>query len=262
MKSFLTTVLLSSFFLSCANPDLGDIPFRCNPGVPECPDGYICVQQGNQKVCLKEGATLDSGIPDIVTPPDIALFDTKQKPNPDVQGGNETSIDPDTMPPGKIYVSEFMANPDVVTDEKGEYIELYNPTSLQIDINGWTIRDNGAESHTIANGGPLFVPPNGFLVLGREADTTQNGGVKLDYVYSAYYLSNSEDEIIIIDDKGNVVDSFAYSEDKGFNIPKGASLSVKDPTKDKNVGSNWCTEPAPWPGSSGDSGSPGTSPGC
>jgi hypothetical protein len=42
-------------FSGCAQPDLGFSPFLCNPGQPECPDGYTCVQRGSQRRCEKEG---------------------------------------------------------------------------------------------------------------------------------------------------------------------------------------------------------------
>ena len=60
----------------------------------------------------------------------------------------------------------------------GEWFEIYNSRSdVSVDINGWTIRDQDFDSHTINNGSPLLVPAKGFLVLGKNSDTDQNGGV-------------------------------------------------------------------------------------
>lgn len=45
----------------CVEPELGDVPFFCNNGDPECPDGYRC--EGNR--CVREGAKPgDSAVPD------------------------------------------------------------------------------------------------------------------------------------------------------------------------------------------------------
>ncbi len=56
---------------------------------------------------------------------------------------------------------------------------------MHIDLNGWTIRDAGTDSHRIANGGPLWLPAGGYLVLGRNADPGSNGGVQVAYQYAA-----------------------------------------------------------------------------
>jgi hypothetical protein len=43
----------------CIELNLGDIPFLCNNGMPECPEGYTCLQVGTgPKRCVKQGATL------------------------------------------------------------------------------------------------------------------------------------------------------------------------------------------------------------
>ena len=39
----------------CAEPDLGDSPFFCNNGTPQCPDGYVCVDDDGQSVCVRPG---------------------------------------------------------------------------------------------------------------------------------------------------------------------------------------------------------------
>ena len=78
--------------------------------------------------------------------------------------------------PGDLVISEFMANPQAVLDANGEYVEFYNNTSNPVDINGFTLRDDGVDSHVIANGGPLVVPAFGFIVLGVDANSGTNGG--------------------------------------------------------------------------------------
>ena len=50
----LTPIALSAVLLaSCIEPDLGDVPFYCNKGDPECPDGYQCVANR----CVREGVS-------------------------------------------------------------------------------------------------------------------------------------------------------------------------------------------------------------
>ena len=58
-----------------------------------------------------------------------------------------------------------MQDPAFVRDTAGEWFEVSNPGAVPIDINGWTIRDDGQDLHVIANGGPLVVAAGGALVL-------------------------------------------------------------------------------------------------
>ena len=130
-----------------------------------------------------------------------------------------------SVAPRVVFVTEFMANPSTVNDAEGEWFELYNSHSdVGVDINGWTIRDNGTNNHVINNGAPLIIPSLGFLVLGKVADIEVNGKVPVDYAFSTTFtLSNSEDEILLLDGVGNVIDSLVYDSDLVFT---GASTSL------------------------------------
>ena len=49
----------------------------------------------------------------------------------------------------EIVINEIMQNPAAVGDGSGEWVELYNDGPAPVDINGWTIRDDGADSGVI-----------------------------------------------------------------------------------------------------------------
>jgi hypothetical protein len=89
-------------------------------------------------------------------------------------------------------INEIMQNPSAVGDSVGEWFELYNPTTDDVDIEGWTIADNDYDSQVIANGGPLIVPAGAYLVLGVNADTGTNGGAPVDYAYDGSVLISSD----------------------------------------------------------------------
>ena len=100
--------------------------------------------------------------------------------------------------PGSVIVTEIMQNPAFVADAAGEWFEVYNTRATPIDMNGWVIKDNGTNNHTINNGGPLMIPPHGFLVFGRNSDPALNGGYQVDYVVStSFSLVNTTDAIIL-----------------------------------------------------------------
>ena len=110
-----------------------------------------------------------------------------------------------TIKPGDILISEVMANPAAVSDTNGEWFELFNASSLSIDINGFTISDNGSNSHQINNGASLLIAPGAYLVLGRNGNITDNGGYMAGYVYSNFTLGNTLDQIVLSDDNGEIV---------------------------------------------------------
>jgi predicted extracellular nuclease len=163
--------------------------------------------------------------------------------------------------PGDIVINEIMQNPNAVLDSAGEWFELYNPTGSDIDINGWTIKDEGSDSHVINNGGPLIVPAGGYLVLGNNADSTTNGGVDAGYSYGAnWFLANGDDEVVLLDGTLVEIDRVEYDGGPLFPDPTGASMALADPALDNNVGANWCTASTPY--GNGDLGTPGAANDC
>jgi len=163
---------------------------------------------------------------------------------------------------GDIIVSEIMQNPSAVDDNLGEWFEVYNTSNVDIDLEGWTISDLGADNHTISNGGPLILASNQYLVFGINANSSTNGGLTVDYEYSSLILSNGDDEIILTcDPLGAVVgiDTVAYDGGPIYPDPTGASMSLNPSNLggvDNNVGMNWCESTTPY--GNGDFGTPGS----
>lgn len=96
---------------------------------------------------------------------------------------------------GDLLISEIMVNPASVSDTRGEWFELYNPTATQINLLDITIGDDGGDSHRIET--DLLILPGHFLTLARNGDAAVNGGFSPDYVYDDFTLSNSGDEVVL-----------------------------------------------------------------
>jgi hypothetical protein len=124
-----------------------------------------------------------------------------------------------------------------------------------ININGWTIKDAGTDNHTISNV-DLSVPilPGDFFVFARNADSTLNGGVVANYEYSNFLLSNSDDEIILTDQTGAIVDEVHYTNSWDFG--NGASMEIHDLNSNNNESENWFEATLSYGNS--DFGTPGT----
>jgi hypothetical protein len=158
---------------------------------------------------------------------------------------------------GDIVVTEFMNDSDAVSDTVGEWLELYNATGSDIDLNGWTLKDDGSNSHTFTTS--IIVPAGSYFVMGRGADSTVNGGVNLDHSYGdgVFTLSNSEDEIVLLSPSSVEIDRIVYGVGDFPDGGPGFSISL-DPNQlagDNNLAANWCLSTSVF--GAGDSGTPG-----
>ncbi len=135
-----------------------------------------------------------------------------------------------------IVINEIMANPDEVSDTNGEWFELYNSDYYDVNIDGWIISENGSNEHTIDNNGSLIVPAKGYIVLGRNANYSENGGVDIDYEYSNFILSNAEDEIILTNNN-TIIDIVGYNNN--FPSTDGKSIELINPSMDNNIADSW-----------------------
>ncbi len=156
--------------------------------------------------------------------------------------------------PFNIVITEIMANPSAVLDSYGEWFELYNADSVQIELSAWTIADADGDYHSIDPGIDFFaIEPGEYLIFGRDGDSIVNGGVPVDYVYSAFLLANSEDEIILRDSQGRLVDEVWYSA--SYPLTSGASMYLSDYSFNNNVATNWAQSSQAY--GAGDLGTPG-----
>lgn len=165
--------------------------------------------------------------------------------------------------PGDIIITEIMNNPDQVSDTVGEWFEVYNTTSNSIDMDGWTLKDDGSNTHVIdaAVGGNTVVPANGYLVLGRSSDVTENGNAPVDYAYGSdgHTLGNGSDEVVLVLPDGTT-EIARINYDNGATFPDlvGESMQL-DPgslnANDYDDGANWCPSQTAY--GDGDLGTPG-----
>jgi Lamin Tail Domain len=156
-----------------------------------------------------------------------------------------------------IVITEIMKNPAVISDTVGEWFEIHNTGIDPVDINGWSISDLAADSHTISTVGPLIVAAGAYAVLARDSTSMVAQGVTVLYRYSSLLLSNSDDEIILRNAATATIDSVAYDGGSTWPSPIGASMMWNEVTDDNNVGANWDAAGASVPFGSGDLGTPG-----
>jgi hypothetical protein len=186
-------------------------------------------------------------IPDVPVVPDAGPLDIA----PDI---------PDT-PDSPIVITEIMADPDGIPDDKGEWLEIVNATDEAVDINGWRLEDLSGQMHIIMNGGPYLVQPGQVLVLGSNAIESSNGGVEVNYQYpySDFKIANDSDVILLKNLYGEEVDAVYYDKYAGWKVPKGASIELMHANLDNNNAANWVVATTPY-GDGTNLGTPGELP--
>lgn len=227
--------------------------------------------------CSRLGPELPTDPGEGDAPPPRPLVDAN--PGPSERGSHErraTSASPTGTPPPKptsvpvaastsdqarcgkrVRLSEFMADPKRVPDRAGEWIELSNPGPLPVDLDGWRLTDGRRDSHLIRVSGGLVIPPGGTLVLGLEFDGRLNGGVRVDYRYEGFHLSNESDRIRLDDPCGNAIIDVIYPTDDDFPKARPGRSMEATRLRERDVPTGWKTASVRLTG--GDYGTPGES---
>jgi len=117
------------------------------------------------------------------------------------------------LAPGDLIISEVMANPAAVSDSRGEWFELYNPTAASIDLSGLTIHDTGSNEHVISGG---LIGAGEYFVLGKVADPASNGGFDADYSYGSDMSLNNGGDALLISYEDTLIAELVYGN--GFAV--------------------------------------------
>ncbi len=153
-----------------------------------------------------------------------------------------------------VVITEIMPNPASVSDSFGEWFEVYNNDSNEIDLNGWTIKGNDSDYHGITGDpGTLSLSPGDYFVFGTNGDTDLNGGYIPDYVYSSFVMGNDDDSIILVDSQGFVVDVVEYTS--SFPFDNGISIYLRGLEYENNQDTSWAASFSSY--GDGDLGTPG-----
>jgi|GEM_PF-2197492 len=154
-----------------------------------------------------------------------------------------------------LVINEIMNNPNVVSDDMGEWIEIVNTGDEPIQLNDYILKDNDTDFHIISSPNDLIINPGEYYLLGKELNNQINGGINIQYQYTDFYLSNSFDEIILQHPTGIIADEVLYDNGSTFPDPVGKSMSLTDYLIDNSNGSNWIESDSQMP--NGDFATPG-----
>ena len=124
------------------------------------------------------------------------------------------TYEPDTIPEQiiqkhDIFISEIMADPSPAVDlPEHEYIELYNPSEHDININNW-VYQNGTSKIMLPN---YIIKSNEALILCKSTDTSDYSKYGNVIGLSTWpSLLNNGSYLKIISDKELIIDEVNYS---------------------------------------------------
>ncbi len=178
----------------------------------------------------------------------------------DTYDGNDTDcdglLDEDGISVGNILITEVMTDPYYGTENKGEWFEIYNDSSLDIDLYGWVVsQDDGLETFTIDE--HLEIGPGEFKIFICSSDTTKNGGITPDFVYArADFELEDRHDTIVFSVEGREIIGIEYRSSWGMTAGYATQL---DPDRfDDSVieeEDSWCAAESTY--GMGDYGTPG-----
>ena len=159
-----------------------------------------------------------------------------------------------------VVITELLVDP-YGSDTGQEWIELYNPGSQDVSLDGWELRDCGEQTYPLV-GANLIVPAKGFLVLGASDNPATNGGAPVDYAYgSGFYLPNTVGSVLLYDGaawEGALVDQARYSRFDPWDVlVSGKSMERREALEYGADPDNWAIGSGAY-GPTENEGSPGS----
>ena len=135
-----------------------------------------------------------------------------------------------------VVVSEIHYHPVAVGD--GEWVELHCLSGVNVDLSGWSL--GGGIHYQFPEG--TVITGRGYLVVSANQGATSLAGVTSIGPFTGQ-LSNSGDEVQVINRSGRVMDDVTYSDD-GNGWPdaaggSGATLSKRDVNSADPSVANW-----------------------
>ncbi|HKB85495.1 MAG TPA: lamin tail domain-containing protein, partial [Ignavibacteriaceae bacterium] len=135
-----------------------------------------------------------------------------------------------------VVINEIMYAP---SGEEPEWVEIYNRTTEDINLKGWSISDN--ISTKIITDDDFILPVESFVVITRDSSILNFYQVPSPIIKLILpTLNNTGDAVVIKDSLEIMIDSISYSPDWGGNTG-GKSLERISPDIPGTLQTSWST---------------------
>jgi hypothetical protein len=187
---------------------------------------------------------------------DASIFPGAEEIDDDATDNDcDGAVDEMSWAEGDLILTEVFNNSTEVTDNAGEWFEIYNNSGEDRILNGLVIRDETGDLHQIADDALIWLADAAYMVLAISDDPSNNGGVVVDYAYEGVSLSNESDSLILEFD-GLMIDHIAWDDGETMPDVSGSSMVLDilyfDATLN-DLAEGWCD--SSWSGSDNSTGS-------
>jgi len=130
-----------------------------------------------------------------------------------------------------------------VTKVTDDWVEIYNPGSVAVDMSGWLYSDsNNSNKYFFANG--FTLQPNSYVVVAQNIDKFKTVYPEVTNVVgsAAFGLSSDGEYIRLYNQLGVLIDSVYYKNQAPWPLDAngtGFTLELTDAMLDNNQGENW-----------------------
>ena len=156
---------------------------------------------------------------------------------PDKCEAQECPVLEDDRETGEVIITEIQNNPRGEDDQR-EYVELYNPNSTPVSLDGWILQDCGAHQGQLSG----QIQPQSYLVVARSTNRQENGGVEASLEMGDLFLPNGYGSVLLFNQEGTLIDQVRYAPGGEEGWPErrpGQSLELMEPASNNQLGSSW-----------------------
>jgi Lamin Tail Domain/Regulator of chromosome condensation (RCC1) repeat len=158
---------------------------------------------------------------------------------------NDVCLIPVTVQTGDLVVTEIMISSSL--GDNGQFIEIYNPTIKTIDLSGVGIKVTTAlQEKTLVINDATTLEPNEFIIITKTKNTTQNGGMNVNFEFLLLPSMVEEFGQIEIFNNANSDTIDVVTWDDSWNHKLNSSLILTPPAFDGDMSSlnnnkyHWC----------------------
>lgn len=144
-----------------------------------------------------------------------------------------------------LVINEIFYNPPNSSDDSLEFIELYNPSAVAINIEGYVLKSPSVGTSNINFTFPesTTIAADGYLVIAANSATINNlFNINALQWNSGKTLNNTSKDIVLFNSEQQVIDSVTYYNSAPWPvIPSkgGPSIELLSHTVDNTIGTNW-----------------------
>lgn len=148
------------------------------------------------------------------------------------------AINPSDAVTPDVVINEIYYN--VPSTDTLEFIELYNNEATAVDLTGYSFTQGVTYTFPA-----ITMPAGSYLVLCVDSLAFQSAFGVMAYEWASGSLSNSGEDIELVDANGAVVDFVDYDDNNPWSSMadgSGNSLALCDVTADNTLAANWLPE--------------------